>query len=151
MMPIAALIDRSSAAITGTGQRLRALRIVAAGFAAVLLLTWAYVRSDAVSNREHQSYIANLHSLRDVDARIYCPKTPCRRRPNTSLIFLLNLHRRDDTVSHNSRFSNGSGNPHAAHDMGETHSALSRRLFTSSDAMWRRCAAHCATAACRQP
>ena len=34
MMPIAALIDRSSAAITGTGQRLRALRIVAAGFAA---------------------------------------------------------------------------------------------------------------------
>ena len=70
MMPIAALIDRSSAAITGTGQRLRALRIVAAGFAAVLLLTWAYVRSDAVSNREHQSYIANLHSLRDVDAQI---------------------------------------------------------------------------------
>ncbi len=53
-----------------TGQRLRALRIVGIAFVAVLMLTWVFLRSDAVSTREHQAYVLKLHTLRNVDAQI---------------------------------------------------------------------------------
>jgi len=63
-------LDDRSALADRAGVRLRSLRIVAIAFASVLLLTWAYWRSDSISTREHQTYIGTLHSLRDVNAQL---------------------------------------------------------------------------------
>ncbi|MBQ5459464.1 MAG: hypothetical protein IIT59_02995, partial [Rhodocyclaceae bacterium] len=48
----------------------RYLRMLLAVLATVLLMSWLFVRADAINIREHQQYLWNLYQVRQADAEL---------------------------------------------------------------------------------